>query len=453
VPRIDTAAQNTDHSIAICTSVGFRTLEFEDYLHATDKLRADIAMSMPDIPSGEKVSRRRVEKAADRTHAWLRDSIPLEERSHRPLFASIPPLTAEQQQLYLSDLSTEYIDSLSGLSIYDPSTALTIPLPLSHLPLLCISDPPTPHALLHPISLGIDLITVPFVTTASEQGLAFTFTFPAPPPQSPQASSASQSSPSQQSTTSPHQKHPLALDLFSPVHSTSLTPLTHPSTCNCYTCTSHSPAYLTHLLSTHEMLAWTLLQIHNFCVLNSFYTSLRTILDKQGQQGFEHEVKRFEEYYAAEFPITDDQDQDQGQAQGQGQGAKEGLTGEASLDRAGVDGASDVGDAEAKAKSDAQLKRGPRVRGYQRKSQGRQLDKKRDKVWGRFDSKESTLNDKVDSAVEDDQALKIKEAREAVAAAVRATGKDKAVAHPDIELTADEIEMLGLAEKEETVKH
>ena len=113
----------------------------------------------PDLPSGEKMSKRRIEKSADRTQAWLKYTVSQDRLPATSMFASIPPLELEQQQLYISDLSSDHLGCLGGLCIYEPPTALIIPQQLSKLPIVCISNPTSPHSLLQAISLGIDLIT------------------------------------------------------------------------------------------------------------------------------------------------------------------------------------------------------------------------------------------------------------------------------------------------------
>lgn len=265
VPALPCPASNTNDSISILTSVGFRQLEVEQYVEACQKLRPDIAVSIADLVIGDTpTGPKRREKIADRTHAWLRDTIAsLEEEGQESnqqrlpsLFATIPPLETEQQSIYLNDLAQGFHSHLSGLTISDSSTTASVPAPLSHLPILCLSDPSTPHDVLTSISHGIDLLTLPFINTASDAGIALTFTFPPPT-----------------TTTTPDDELlPLGQNLWSS-SPTALTPLS-PS-CTCYTCTRHHVAYIHHLLTTREMLAWTLLQLHNHHHLTQFFTSIR----------------------------------------------------------------------------------------------------------------------------------------------------------------------------------
>ncbi|KAG8529783.1 uncharacterized protein KY384_005264 [Bacidia gigantensis] len=66
---------------------------------------------------------------------------------------------------------------------------------------------------------------------------------------------------------------PLALDLWSISYATDISPLS--KDCNCYTCTYHHRAFIYHLLSTREMLSWVLLQLHNYHIMGEFFAQVR----------------------------------------------------------------------------------------------------------------------------------------------------------------------------------
>jgi queuine tRNA-ribosyltransferase subunit QTRTD1 len=239
MPAIPCPAHNTSSSIAVSTSVGFRHLDVEGYIEAVQELRPDIAISIADIITVQTASAKRIEKSADRTHAWLRDTVGANNNdTTRPsaTFASIPSIEKEQQSFYLADLIEEFQPQLSGLTIYDPAMANSIPKEISSFPRLCLSEPSSPHAILDAISLGVDLITVPFVTTFSEYGIAFSFAFVGRKEVSGQS---------------------VGVDLWSTDYVTDLSPLS--AGCACYTCKRHHRAYIHHLLQAKEMLAWTLL--------------------------------------------------------------------------------------------------------------------------------------------------------------------------------------------------
>lgn len=309
---MDCPNQNSNSGIAICTSVGFQSLDTEDYVESVKTLGPDAAVGIADIVTATQVSQKRVEKSADRTHVWTRDTVAASEDqgdASVSLFASVPPLEPQQQSFYLSDLSDEYSNTVGGLTLHSADTAAQLPRALDKLPRFCLTDPATPHEVLRAISLGSDLMTVPFVTTTSENGVAMTFSF---------------------SLGTESTDQPLGIDLWDISHSTDTSALTE--NCQCYTCKRHHRAYIHHLLSAKEMLAWTLLQIHNFHTVDMFFENVRTSMENGT---FEQKASAFTHSYAAEMPM--------------------------------------------------QRGEGPRVRGYQTKSIGGGEPKKNKKAYGRLD--------------------------------------------------------------------
>lgn len=299
--------------------MGFQSLRFDDYVKSAGELGADITLSLADIVQTEPISQKRLEKSADRTHAWMRDTLTSREENGitSPLFASLPSLEPTQQSFYLSDLSDDYRNQYSGLSISSPDTAATLPDSLTTLPRICLSDPQTPHDIIHTIELGNDLLTVPFITDMSENGTALSFTLHPDPTL---------------------QDVPTGVDLWSTSHKTDVSPLV--KDCTCYTCTKHHKAFVHHLLSAKEMLAWTLLQIHNFHTVNMFFQQIRESI---ADGTFEERSKNFGRVYDR-MPV---------QSSGQG----------------------------------------PRVRGYQMKSVGGGESKKNRKAYGRLDEQALKLQE------------------------------------------------------------
>lgn len=326
VPALSCPTHNTASAISVCTSVGFSQLGAHEYHDAVQILRPDIAVTMADVITAGAASVKRVEKSADRTHAWLRDaSAEFSKRqslsSLPPIFAALPPVDSVQQSLYLQDLSEEYSHLLSGIAVYSANTIIDIPRALISLPRMCLSNPESPHSILSEIALGADLLCVPFVASSSDHGIALTFDFPG-------------------QNLRKDVPQPLGVDLWSAVHQTSLLPLC--LECDCFTCTRHHIAYIHHLLQAKEMLAWTLLQIHNLATMDRFFEACRRSI---AEMTFEEDVKAFNHNYERELP------------------AKTGM--------------------------------GPRVRGYQTMSVGGGEAKNNAKSWGRFDDAVEEMADPV----------------------------------------------------------
>lgn len=270
--------------MTILTSVGYRQLEAEQYIEAIQKLQPDIAVGLSDLSSKPPGVKRR-ERMVDRTHAWTRDAVdrlynPQGEKQTKSLFfAPLLPLDKEQQMLYIEDLQDEMSQNVAGLALYDIHSSSVIPESMSALVRLSLGETKTPREILKEVSLGIDLSTVPFVGDASDAGIALDFIFPS------LASDAEAG------------LRPLGIDMWSATHAADISPLLQG--CECYTCQKFTRAYIRHLLHAKEMLAWTLLQIHNYQVLDNFYAAIR---DSIAKGTFYEEATKFELVYEPELP-------------------------------------------------------------------------------------------------------------------------------------------------------
>lgn len=133
---------------------------------------------------------------------------------------------------------------------------------------------------------------------------------------------------------------PLGIDMWTPTHSTSLLPLSE--SCKCYACTSHHRAFIQHLLSAKEMLGWVLLQVHNHHILSEFFISVRKSI-KEGT--FDRDCEEFARAYDSELPEKSGQ--------------------------------------------------GPRVRGYQYKSEGAGEKKKNRAAWNNLSADSNAIRSEV----------------------------------------------------------
>lgn len=265
--------------------MGFRALESKDYIEAVQKLKPDIVLGMGDVASGSTTSQRRLERMGDRTLTWTRELMDEINNKHSGspgtlMFAPILPIESNQQAFYLADLENELQRHLSGLVLYEMGSAVAVPESLNHLPRLLIGELGSPHRLLDAISLGIDFFVIPFVSAATDAGIALDFAFP-PPMDLAGLKGFLQ----------------LGIDMWSPIHSMDLSAVK--LGCQCYTCTNHHRAYLQHLLGAKEMLGWVLLQLHNHHILNEFFAGVRrSILERT----FDDNRKLFTAVYKSELP-------------------------------------------------------------------------------------------------------------------------------------------------------
>ncbi|CAI7653550.1 unnamed protein product [Penicillium manginii] len=288
-PAIPCPPNNTDTSIAILTSVGFRQLPAHQYLDSVRSLKPDIAIGLADIVYGREPGVKRRAKMVDRTHAFTQDAlerlygkaVPAEQKASAAYFAPVLPLDNAQQSLYLDDLQDELKSRISGLALYESASLSQIPESLGALPRLLLSQPGSPHDLLREVSLGGDLMTLPFVGECSDAGIALDFTFPAP----------------SDATVSASEPRALGIDLWSADNAKDVSALSEG--CECYACRKHHRAYFNHLLNAKEMAAWALLQMHNYHVMDLFFAGVRDSI----QRGtFEEDMRSFTRVYASELP-------------------------------------------------------------------------------------------------------------------------------------------------------
>ena len=261
-------------------------------MEGVQKLRPDIVIGMGDVLFGHKPGKKRADIMGDRTLSWVEALAEAMEGQDETatmstaLFAPILPVDKEVQSWYLNALRDELSEKVSGLVIYEIYSVEAVPPNLQHLPKLYVGELDGPHKLLDAIALGVDLFTIPFVTKATEAGIALNFRFP------PKTSSNGP-------TKGYADREQLGLDLWSSTYATDLSPLREG--CACYTCTSHHRAYVQHLLNAREMLGWVLLQIHNHHNLDVFFDNIRASL-REGD--FETRKQAFLDQYLKEMPVT-----------------------------------------------------------------------------------------------------------------------------------------------------
>ena len=260
-------------------------LECGEYIEAIQALRPDIALAMGDILFGAEPGVKRQERMGDRTQSWLNALIAgmRDNKDGTPntsLFAAILPIEPEKQSWYLAALQDDFLDQIAGLVLFEVESISYIPKALSHLPRLFFGDLKTPHQVLNAIKAGLDIFTLPFANQCADDGFAFDFSFG-----------------SSDEGTVLEEAEPLALDLWSDLHATKLSPFR--SACTCYACLNHHRAYVRHLLNAGEMLSWVLLQLHNYHVLDEFFRDVRQSIS-QGR--FEQDRAAFAQRYQRSWP-------------------------------------------------------------------------------------------------------------------------------------------------------
>jgi len=290
LPAVQSPAGNTNDSISVFTSTGFQVVTTKEYHNAVQALRPDIAVPLADLTFGPITpTSKRAARMAERTEDWIKEWFAEldNQKTDVATFAPVLPVSFSMQWEYLERLAEDHSKTLGGLAVYDadvlPDLVRDYPS-LVDLPRLALTAPTNPHQVLRQIALGLDVFLLPFINAASDGGIALSFSFPAP-------------SPSTTSSTTGTDTLPLGIDMSSPSHATDLSPLTEG--CPCYACTKHHRAFLTHLLAAREMLGWTLLQLHNYSIVSSFFAGVRSAL---ADGTFESKARDFSLVYDPEIP-------------------------------------------------------------------------------------------------------------------------------------------------------
>ncbi|KAI6383206.1 hypothetical protein MCOR25_000127 [Pyricularia grisea] len=304
MPPVACSLGNMADAVSVFTSTGVQTLTTAQYADAIVNLRPDIVVPMADLTftTGTPSSKRAV-RMADRTEDWmikLRKQLDGGAKSSKTaIFAPTLPIPHPIQWEYLRCLNEDMAGFIKGLAVYDVDILPDLAgyEKLNQLPRLSLDLPNTPHQILRQISLGVDVILLPFINAYSEAGVAFTFTL-STSSTSQNSSSSSSLPPPPPPPNPPTTLLPLGVDLSSPEHNTSLSPLS--DGCTCPACATHHRAYVHHLLSAREMLAWTLLQVHNHHVVASLFASARASL---AAGTLEADADRFAAAYEPDLPV------------------------------------------------------------------------------------------------------------------------------------------------------
>lgn len=291
-PAVTAPKGNPAEGLAVFTSVGFQPVSPVAYAQYANHFQSDVVVALGDNAYGPLPGRKRASKMAERTGIWV-DTIlnNLEKEAGSDMtkaavFAPVLPTEIGGQSHYLMYLDEEVTPRLTGLAFYDSEMLPEMQRwpSMDRLARLSLDEAPDPHDILRQVEMGMDMFALPFITTATESGLALTFKFPAPEPNEDVEMIGSTSI------------QPLAVDLANAKYAAAVEPLS--PGCTCYACTSHHRAYITHLLAAKEMLAWTLLQVHNHAVIADFFTGVRNSI---AAGTFAQDKAAFERTYVSEI--------------------------------------------------------------------------------------------------------------------------------------------------------
>jgi queuine tRNA-ribosyltransferase len=224
----------------------------EKSIHIQENLGADIIMAFDECSDPNDHAYSKI--AMERTHRWAERSLAARTRPDQAIFGIIqggvdPDLRAESAQ-FIADLPFPGI-AIGGLSVGETKAEMHSTLELV-TPLLPENKPRylmgvgTPEDLINGIARGIDIFDCVLPTRLARHNAAF----------------SSKGRLNLMNASFAHDKDPID------------------ENCSCYTCRTFTRAYLRHLIVAKELLAGTLLSIHNLHALIQLVKDIRTaILD------------------------------------------------------------------------------------------------------------------------------------------------------------------------------
>ncbi len=223
----------------------------ERSIHIQNELGADVMMAFDECPP-YPASREDVQTATDRTYRWLERCVTAHHRPDQALFGIV------QGGVYL-DLRQHAARSLldfdlpgyaiGGVSVGEPPELIqnivqaTTPLLPAHKPRYLMGVG-THREMVQAIAAGIDLFDCVIPTRLARHGNVIV------------------------RGDRWNMKNARFREDFAPLD----------ETCLCYTCQNFSRAYISHLLHARELLAYTLLSIHNITELVQFTQRIRTAI-------------------------------------------------------------------------------------------------------------------------------------------------------------------------------
>ncbi|KAJ1872745.1 hypothetical protein LPJ55_002829 [Coemansia sp. RSA 990] len=253
-------ARSAEKHMGIDSEGGVRRLVPTAFAQAVNLLDPDVVVAPADFVHEAQPSLtqgKRISKSVARSIRWLDDL--LAGVAHAAVLAPVmgslsPELRAASAQALRARASLAgYVFSDVALAPSDRLWALQQSLPqLDATKLRYMAGASAPDMALRAVLNGVDLVDSSYAYAVTEQGWASAYTLKG-------------------SGTLAH------VDLWATSMTDDFGPLV--AGCTCAACSTHSRAYVHHLLNTHEMLATVLLQAHNLHWYQHFFAQIRQSLD------------------------------------------------------------------------------------------------------------------------------------------------------------------------------
>ena len=213
-----------------------------------DRLGADIIMVLDECPAHDD-SPAKVKKATERTHKWAERCLKAQKRPDQALYAIVQGgMSAElrrESANYLSSLDFPGY-AIGGLSVGEPKE---VTLAMIEETVVCLPENKprylmgvgSPEDIVEAVARGVDIFDSALPTRVARNGALFSWEG--------------------------------RLNITNAVYKEMEPPIV--ADCKCYTCRNFSAAYLHHLFSCGELLAYRLATIHNLSFIAELVAKIR----------------------------------------------------------------------------------------------------------------------------------------------------------------------------------
>ncbi|BBN15766.1 queuine tRNA-ribosyltransferase accessory subunit [Marchantia polymorpha subsp. ruderalis] len=296
----------TKFGAAFETSSGRRVVGPKKYMEAINALRPDLWATLPDeVPAWATTKRHRM--SVDRTLRWLDDCLTLNAvQDNSVLGVVVGGSNVEERKRSAEATARRNVSGFSlggfGLGEIPQERAALLKSTIAYLPeekVRHVSGLGMPEEVLEGVAAGIDLFDSTYPHSLTMKGFAMTF-----PLWMEQQNGYHPLSEEEHAADMDLTK----IDLHSAVHRCDVNPIV--KGCKCYSCRKHTRAYIHHLLNVHEMLAQTLLDIHNYHHYFSFFRAIRTSIAMNKFQAFREWFMSRRRYIAGADAISSKQSDD-----------------------------------------------------------------------------------------------------------------------------------------------
>ena len=280
---------NTKNSVAIWRSSGKVSVTSQLYMKAVEALQPDIYQILADCDLTLTDSRKRILKSMNRSLQFLEDCVNFHKLSkalkHSRFMCTIVGGHLVEERKEFVKLMKEKLDQLGvepcgyvlDLLVEQNVCESVLSLVETTIDLLPPNKPVIVHGCGHPLAIialvkcGVTLFDTAYITKLSESNLASVYKIP-------ETSSAIKS---KETVIYRNivEDFVETVSLSDSVFAEDFSPLVEG--CACYTCTHHTKAYLHHLVNVNEMLAPTLLMLHNLHHHFIFFKSLKELRANQ----------------------------------------------------------------------------------------------------------------------------------------------------------------------------